>query len=421
MELSVDQFIDGLLTKEAAERPSDSAKPEDIKLELPPWYDEKLFNKGRSFYWSNCFSLATSMFIGLIAVFSIPSILRVLVGSQRSSSCFTAYRRYLSTMLHTTAWFQHELRPPTESWKSLEAVRTRHARASRASCLRGGGPVSQRDIALTQFGFLGFAVLRPTKFGLRGFSEDDWEAYNHFWRVIGYMIGLEDRYNICRKNIHETRQVLQILLDRVFTPCLTNVPEHFEHMSRVMIDGLWSVNPTVNTEAALYYTKYMANVPGYVYTEEERIAFQIKLKGLLKDQPIDCGIRTEDLIEKPAIEGLPDTPLPLLYYKDYDVLDNVPTYKNLTWFERYKLNSNTLFMQLYSTNLGRIYFNLNYLWSLLLMKYFPYLAFYRFGIKQSFVNIFVEDPKDETKPKPNSEYQKVRILPWYKQILSFFW
>lgn len=53
------------------------------------------------------------------------------------------------------------------------------------------------------------------------------------------------------------------------------------------------------------------------------------------------------------------------------------------------------------------------------MKYFPYLAFFRFGIKSSFVNIFVEDPVDNTEPKPNAEYNKPPPeLPWYKETLS---
>lgn len=59
--------------------------------------------------------------------------------------------------------------------------------------MKGGDVVSQRDIALTQFGFIGFAVLKPHQFGISQTKEGDWEAYNHFWRVIGYMIGLEDR------------------------------------------------------------------------------------------------------------------------------------------------------------------------------------------------------------------------------------
>lgn len=52
-----------------------------------------------------------SMVAGLVAVFSIPSILKVLVSTQRSNSEYTAYKRYYSTHLHTTSWFENDLKP----------------------------------------------------------------------------------------------------------------------------------------------------------------------------------------------------------------------------------------------------------------------------------------------------------------------
>ena len=72
-------------------------------------------------------------------------------------------------------------------------VRSRHVKASLSANIKGQGIVSQRDLALTQFGFLGFSILIPDKFGLRQLEDGDWDAYVHFWRVIGHAIGLEDK------------------------------------------------------------------------------------------------------------------------------------------------------------------------------------------------------------------------------------
>lgn len=56
------------------------------------------------------------------------------------------------------------------------------------------------------------------------------------------------------------------------------------------------------------------------------------------------------------------------------------------------------------------------------MKYFPYIAFFRFGIKESMVNIFVEDPVDNTMPKTNDEYyKKPEKTPWYWSWLTLLW
>ncbi|XP_068623647.1 uncharacterized protein [Battus philenor] len=423
MDLSPEEFVDNLLSQEASEQSSDTKKPEEIDMELPEWYSEKKFNQARRFFWDNSFGMSSSMLLGLVAVFSVPSILRVLMSSRRSNSTYTAYKRYLSTLLHTIAWFENELKPGSISWKSLYAVRIRHVRADVAAKMKGVGRVSQRDLALTLFGFIGFSILKSDKFGIRQMQDDDWEAYNHFWRVIGHMIGLEDRYNLCRKNMYDTREVCRLVQERVFTPCLDHVPEYFEHMARSMLDGLWSVNPTINTSALIYWTRHLADVPGYVYTERERVEFQKKLRDHLKGKSEDIGVDSTELTSPAAVEGVCTHPPRLLYLRDYNTIESIPEYKRLSFAAKYKLAVNSILLTVYSTYIGKLYFNLNYKFSLLLMKYFPFLAFPRFGFIASFVNIFTEDPIDNTEPKPNAEYYKPPPpLPWYKvPFATFLW
>ncbi|CAH0713846.1 unnamed protein product, partial [Brenthis ino] len=421
MELTVDEFIEGIFSKNAFEQPSDSKKPEDLEMRIPEWFDEQQFNKARRFYWYNCYQLTTSMLLGLVAVFAIPSILRVLISSRRSNSTFTAYKRYLSTLLHTISWFENELKPGSVSWRSLMTVRSRHIKATLAANLKGQGIVSQRDLALTQFGFVGFSLLKPNKFGICQMEDGDWEAYNHFWRVIGHAIGLEDRYNICRKNMDETRQVCKILLDKVFTPCLENVPEYFEHMARSMLDGLWCINPTINVDGMIYLTKYLSNVPGYIYLETDRQDLQRLIKEKLNGKSEDTGVESSSLLSENLIEIPKRTPR-VLFLHDYDSLDTAPAYKNLPLAGKFKLALNYYVVNLYKSYIGRIYLNLNFKFSVLLMKYLPYLAFARFGIIASYVNIFREDPIDDQQPKPNSEYYKVKPkLSKSKEYFSLIW
>lgn len=130
-----------------------------------------------------------------------------------------------------------------------------------------------------------------------------------------------------------------------------------------------------------------------------------------------------DFTQKPAIDGVPSQPKRLLYLRDYDIVDSIPEYKRLSFAAKYKLSLNSFLVAFNATYLGRLYLNLNYQFSVLLMKYFPYLAFFRFGVKASFVNIFTEDPVDNTEPKPNSEYYKPSPpTSWYSDVLSvFFW
>lgn len=79
-------------------------------------------------------------------------------------------------------------------WKSLIAVRSRHFRSSTVLKAKGEGFISQRDLVFTQFGFFGIGLIFPEKIGMRTDDPEDIEGYVHFWRTIGYMIGIHDRY-----------------------------------------------------------------------------------------------------------------------------------------------------------------------------------------------------------------------------------
>lgn len=76
--------------------------------------------------------------------------------------------------------------------RSLLNIRGRHCHATRKASKAGYGNISQRDMALTQFGFMGFALLRPKELGISG-SEADFEGFVHFWRVIGHFLGIKDK------------------------------------------------------------------------------------------------------------------------------------------------------------------------------------------------------------------------------------
>lgn len=54
------------------------------------------------------------------------------------------------------------------------------------------------DVALTQFAFIGLAILYPEKCGLIAAEKEDLENINYYWRVLGYMMGLPDEFNFCQ-------------------------------------------------------------------------------------------------------------------------------------------------------------------------------------------------------------------------------
>lgn len=46
-------------------------------------------------------------------------------------------------------------------------------------------------MSLTQFGFIGLLLLKKKELGVKGTEEDE-KGLVHFWRTIGYMLGIQD-------------------------------------------------------------------------------------------------------------------------------------------------------------------------------------------------------------------------------------
>lgn len=132
-----------------------------------------------------------AMYMGLLSILAIPTILDVLVYTNKSSSDLTAYKRYMQTIFHTLCWFRNDLKPGTKAWNSLLAVRKFHFSGSRSAMNANIGIISQKDMAITQYGFMGYIVMSQKEVGVQG-SRKEIEDFFHFWRVVGHVIGIKD-------------------------------------------------------------------------------------------------------------------------------------------------------------------------------------------------------------------------------------
>jgi hypothetical protein len=132
---------------------------------------------------------------GLLAILAIPTILNVLIFTGKSSNTYTAYKRYIQTVFHTLSWFRTDLKPGTKAWKSLEAVRKFHFSASSSAGKNKIGIISQKDMAATQYGFMGYIVLTNEKMGIHA-DQESLDAFVHFWRVLGHLLGIHEEFVI---------------------------------------------------------------------------------------------------------------------------------------------------------------------------------------------------------------------------------
>lgn len=74
----------------------------------------------------------------------------------------------------------------------MRNVRRKHYMASKRGCAAGLSRISQFDMALTQFGFIGFTLLCSDELGII-LTDKEFESLVHFWRVIGALLNTEER------------------------------------------------------------------------------------------------------------------------------------------------------------------------------------------------------------------------------------
>lgn len=207
------------------------------------------------------------------------------------------------------------------------------------------GFISQCDMALTQFGFMGYIVLKPDKLGIQ-LSNKDLEAFVHFWRVIGHLIGIQEKFNLCTGSYRTTRKRLERILEDVYQPYLEDTSTDFMIMSKALIEGLWCFNPMLDVDAIIYFTKWLSDCKNYVYYESDPRA------------------------------------------ADVDLDDTRKKFQSFNWFTRWLLYLQiTVHTYLLNFQPFRWYFNSQVWVSQHIIYWFPFLAFYKFGIKQSYVRI----------------------------------
>ncbi|KAG5872413.1 hypothetical protein JTB14_013658 [Gonioctena quinquepunctata] len=106
-------------------------------------------------------------------------------------------------------------------------------------------------MVLTQFGFMAYQLVRSEAVGIHDATEEEWQAFLHVWRVVGYLMGIEDRFNLCSGTVQETREICNLLIDQVYRPEIEKRDEDFLTMTRYLCAGLWAMNPVLRFKTAM--------------------------------------------------------------------------------------------------------------------------------------------------------------------------
>ncbi|XP_047369789.1 uncharacterized protein LOC124957120 isoform X1 [Vespa velutina] len=228
-------------------------------VDLPSFYDPKRFRLGQEAFHNNIFSMMIAKLSGLIALFAVPTIVDVIAFTKQSDTPCLAFRRYASTVLHTFVWYEKEPKKQKEFLESLKIVRRKHCIAFHRSFNAGIRKASQTDMALAQFGFIGYILLGTKQLGIY-MTDEEMDGLVHFWRVIGCVLGMEDKYNICMETVEETRALCAKVLDEIFLPSIIKNKIIFNEMAHVLLKGLWCINPYLDPHAFTAFTLYLTSL-----------------------------------------------------------------------------------------------------------------------------------------------------------------
>ncbi|XP_062551755.1 uncharacterized protein LOC134217018 [Armigeres subalbatus] len=221
---------------------------------IPAWFDERKFKRAQRYFQRNFAAIYYGTICGLLAVMSVPSILNALVFATGGKPSFrVAARRYLGALRHTINWYCEDPKLlESSSWQSLKHVRQVHSSIQRrAKTSNYGVIISQRDMAITQFAFFGFVILNPNKLGAQN-DPRDLDAMCHFWRVFGYLLGMEDRFNLCTDSFQETCYRMETLLENFIKPSFEQRTEKCDEAYRDLLEGLWCFNVLLDYKALTY-------------------------------------------------------------------------------------------------------------------------------------------------------------------------
>ncbi|XP_062544590.1 uncharacterized protein LOC134211594 [Armigeres subalbatus] len=263
---------------EGSSVPCDIGSGINLEQKLPQWFDDAKFKRGQKYFLDNRFGMMQATYCGLVSLLCDPKGLTILHNTGRSSTPETARKRYISTTVHMLSWYEIDLSPGSKSWASLHRVRKMHLNASKQSQQKDIGFITQTEVSLTVFGFLGYALIRPHLLGIRYDNDDDREAFVHVWAVVAAMLGVHDRFNICLPKLAVVEMICKMCQRYIFIPLLQIETTLFKSMVQAVVDGLSEFTPFNSYQSLMYFVRRVAGIPGYQHNvdkEKETICRRI--------------------------------------------------------------------------------------------------------------------------------------------------
>ena len=91
------------------------------------------------------------------------------------------------------------------------------------------------------------------------FSSAEFDDFLHMWRVFGYYLGVEDKYNPVRETVEETISLLWDIGHQLLIPSILNLDRTGIHMGKVATKGFGADYHLLIYMASLSKLQYISN------------------------------------------------------------------------------------------------------------------------------------------------------------------
>ena len=120
--------------------------------------------------------------------------------------------------------------------------------------------ITQYDMAVVHSGFFSAILLYTPHFGV-SCTRSELDDYVFFWRILGYLFGIEDQYNICSQGLDFAIVTCKDIESEVTWKGLRNPPQGWKEMADAYISGvnlfLAAGAPVTSTESVVAFRVWM--------------------------------------------------------------------------------------------------------------------------------------------------------------------
>ncbi|GBN44102.1 hypothetical protein AVEN_29726-1 [Araneus ventricosus] len=203
-------------------------------------------------------------FCGVLLSFYFSKTTKTFMFTGESSTKNKLFHRYLTTTRYVQKWYEGDVWDVNDSaQRTLSIVRSMHTRVTKKmTCLNDGGVyISQWDMVLGQWAFVGPIVLFRSLVGLHGWTNDDYDAILHFWRTIGYLLGIEDKLNLRHGSYNQVVTSCKKLLHKDYKQGVEKVDPISVAMEKNVTEAMSMVEPSYTWPALATYIYELVGLP----------------------------------------------------------------------------------------------------------------------------------------------------------------